>query len=217
MTELRVFLADDHAVVRAGLKALVEAEQDMVVVGEAADGLDACAQVAELNPDVVVMDLSMPLLTGAQATERIRRECPETRVLALTVHEDKAYIRQLLGAGASGYVLKRAAAEALIQAIRTVAAGKIYLDPEMVGKVVTGFARRSDEASPRVSAALSDREEAVARLTAAGNSNKEIAAQLELSVKTVETYRARAMEKLGLNSRTELVRHASRLGWLSEG
>ena len=101
MTELRVFLADDHAVVRAGLKALVEAEEDMVVVGEAADGLDACAQVAELNPDVVVMDLSMPLLTGAQATERIRRECPSTRVLALTVHEDKAYIRQLLGAGAS--------------------------------------------------------------------------------------------------------------------
>ena len=217
MAELRVFLADDHAVVRAGLKALVEAEEDMVVVGEAADGLDACAQVAELNPDVVVMDLSMPLLTGAQATERIRRECPSTRVLALTVHEDKAYIRQLLGAGASGYVLKRAAAEALIQVIRTVAAGKIYLDPEMVGKVVTGFVRRSDEASPRVSAALSDREEAVARLTAAGNSNKEIAAQLELSVKTVETYRARAMEKLGLNSRTELVRHASRLGWLSEG
>ena len=136
MAELRVFLADDHAVVREGLKALINAQPGMAVVGEAADGLDACERVPALRPDVVVMDVSMPGLTGSQATERLRRECPEVKVLALTVHEDKGYIRQLLAAGAAGYVLKRAAAEELIHAIRVVAAGGVYLDPTVAGKVV---------------------------------------------------------------------------------
>ena len=117
----------------------------MAVVGEAADGLDACEQVPALRPDVVVMDVSMPGLTGAQATERLRRECPQVKVLALTVHEDKGYLRQLLAAGAAGYVLKRAAAEELIHAIRVVAAGGVYLDPALAGKVVGGFVRRAAE------------------------------------------------------------------------
>jgi DNA-binding NarL/FixJ family response regulator len=216
--ELRVFLADDHAVVREGLKALINAQAGMAVVGEAADGLDACERVPELRPDVVVMDVSMPGLTGSQATERLRRECPQVKILALTVHEDKGYIRQLLAAGAAGYVLKRAAAEELIHAIRVVAAGGVYLDPTMAGKVVGGFVRRpSGESAPKSGGALSEREVEVARLTAAGYSNKEIAARLELSVKTVETYRARGMEKLGLKSRADLVRYAVQQGWLQDG
>src|SRR5689334_11532231 len=136
MADLRVFLVDDHAVVREGLKALINAEPGMTVVGEAADGETACEQVPLLAPDVTVMDVSMPGLTGAQATDRLRRNCPGVKVLTLTVHEDKGYLRQLLAAGAAGYVLKRAAAAELVRAIRVVAAGGVYLDPSLAGKVV---------------------------------------------------------------------------------
>ena len=215
--QIRVFLADDHAVVREGLKALINTQPGMVVVGEASDGLDACERVPKLRPDVVVMDVSMPGLTGSQATERLRHECPLVKILALTVHEDKGYIRQLLAAGAAGYVLKRAAAEELIHAIRVVASGGVYLDPTMAGKVVGGFVRRANETRHSSSTALSEREVEVAQLTAAGHSNKEIATRLELSVKTVETYRARAMEKLDLKSRADLVRYAVQQGWLQDG
>jgi DNA-binding NarL/FixJ family response regulator len=212
---LRVFLVDDHAVVREGLKALVNAHPGMTVVGEAADGSDACERVPSLKPDVVVMDVSMPGLTGSQATEWLLRNCPQVKVLALTVHEDKGYLRQLLSAGAAGYVLKRAAAEELVHAIRVVAAGGVYLDPSMAGKVVGGFVRRPGGGdAPK--GELSDREVEVVRLTAAGYSNKEIAARLDLSVKTVETYRARAMEKLGLTTRADLVRYAVQRGWLQD-
>lgn len=214
MSPLRVFLTDDHAVVRAGLTALVNAQPDMTVVGTAADGLTACRQIPQLQLHVVVMDVSMPGLTGSQATARLRAECPAVRVLALTVHEDKGYIRQLLAAGAAGYVLKRAAAEELIHAIRAVAAGGVYLDPSMAGKLVGGFVRKAADAAV---GELSERETEVAQRTAAGHTNKEIAAHLELSVKTVETYRARAMEKLGLRSRADLVRYAFQQGWLQDG
>lgn len=216
MAEIRVVLADDHAVVREGLKTLINAHPGMAVVGEAADGRRACELVAGLNPDVAVLDVSMPELTGCQATERLRRECPQVRVLALTVHEDRGYIRQLLAAGAAGYVLKRAAAEELVHAIRVVASGGTYLDPAVAGKVVGGFVRPPEAGDPRA-AELSEREAEVGRLTAAGYSNKEIAARLGLSIKTVETYRARAMEKLGLHSRVELVRYAVQQGWLQDG
>ena len=138
-------------------------------------------------------------------------------MLALTVHEDKGYLRQLLAAGAAGYVLKRAAAEELIHAIRVVAAGGVYLDPALAGKVVGGFVRRPPARAPPTGGELSEREAEVARLTAAGHSNKEIAARLELSVKTVETYKARSMEKLGLQSRADLVRYAVQQGWLQDG
>ncbi len=216
MTKLRVFLADDHAVVREGLKAMINAQAGMAVVGEASDGLTACEQVESLKPDVVVMDVSMPGLSGSQATTKLRKDCPSVRVLALTVHEDKGYIRQLLAAGAAGYVLKRAAPEELIHAIRAVASGGVYLDPSMAAKVVGGFVRKSAEGGlPK--GELSDRETEVAQRTAAGFSNKEIAAKLELSIKTVETYRARAMEKLGLHSRADLVRYAVQRGWLQDG
>jgi DNA-binding NarL/FixJ family response regulator len=215
MTEVRVFLADDHAVVREGLKALIASQPGMAVVGEAADGLAACELVPGVRPDVVVMDLSMPGLTGSQATERLQREFPSAKVLALTVHEDKGYLRQLLAAGAAGYVLKRAAADELVHAIRVVAAGGVYLDPALAGKVVGGFVRRSGgDDGPPAGADLSDREAAVIRLTAAGYAAKEIAAQLDLSAKTVETYKARALVKLGLESRADVVRYAAQRGWL---
>jgi DNA-binding NarL/FixJ family response regulator len=216
MAELRVFLADDHAVVREGLKALVNAQPDMEVMGEAADGEAACAAVLQLLPDVVVLDVSMPGLSGAGAAARMRQECPQVKVLALTVHEDRGYLRQLLEAGAVGYVLKRAAAEELIRAIRTVAAGGVYLDPAMAGKVVGGFVRKPSGKDVTVEGELSDRESTVVRLIAAGHSNKEIAGQLEISVKTVETYKTRSLEKLGLHSRADLVRYALQRGWLHE-
>jgi DNA-binding NarL/FixJ family response regulator len=214
MTSLRIFLADDHAVVREGLKSLIDAQPDMEVTGEAGDGNAACERVPELRPDVVVMDVSMPGMSGALATERLRQTCPQVKVLALTVHEDKGYLRQLLEAGAAGYVLKRAAAEELIRAIRTVAAGGVYLDPALAATVVGGFVRKPAGKGVPQGADLSDRETEVARLVAAGHSNKEIAGQLGLSVKTVETYKSRSLEKLGLRSRADLVRYAVGRGWL---
>jgi DNA-binding NarL/FixJ family response regulator len=212
--KLRVYLADDHAVVRAGLKALINAEPQMEVSGEAGDGRTACQEVQELQPDVVVMDVSMPQMNGAQATAQLKQVCPSVKVLALTVHEDKGYLRLLLEAGASGYMLKRAAAEELIHAIRTVAAGGVYLDPALAGKVVGSFVRPPAGRGAPESGDLSDREAEVVRLIAAGHSNKEIASRLGLSVKTVETYKARSMEKLGLDSRADLVRYAVQRGWL---
>jgi DNA-binding NarL/FixJ family response regulator len=213
MAELRIFLADDHAVVREGLRSLVNGAPGMVVCGDAADGLAACEQIERLLPDVAVMDVSMPVLGGAEATARLKRSCPQVKVLALTVHEDRGYLHRLLEAGACGYVLKRAAAEELIHAIRAVAAGGTYLDPAIAGKVVGGFVRPR----PAEGGELSEREIEVVRLTAAGHSNKEIAAQLELSVKTVESYKARSLEKLGLHSRADLVRYALQRGWLRDG
>ena len=213
---VRVVLADDHAVVREGLKALVNAQPDMRVVGEAADGEAAWGTAKELLPDVLVIDLSMPLLGGAEATKRVRRDCPGVKVLALTVHEERLYLTQLLRAGASGYVLKRAAAAELVRAIRTVAAGGTYLDPAVAGALVDGYLESQDVAEPPPHEALSDREREVLMQIAKGYSNKEIAAGLGLSVKTVETYKARVAEKLGLRTRVDIVRYAAAQGWLVE-
>lgn len=216
MKKLRLLLADDHAVIREGLKLLVNAQPDMEVIGEAGDGHEAWQRAKELQPDVVVMDISMPECNGAQATEHLASACPEIKVLALTLYEDEEYLRQLLQAGASGYVLKRAAAEDLTQAIRTVAAGGVYLDPRMAGKVVGGYiGKPSPEDEPR-RGDLSERETEVLCLIAQGYSNKETAAKLHISVKTVETYKTRLMEKLKFHSRVDLVRYALQQGWLRE-
>jgi DNA-binding NarL/FixJ family response regulator len=216
MAKLRIVLADDHNVVREGLKALVNAQEDMEVVGEAADGRTACQRALELEPDVVVMDVSMPELNGAMATAQLKQARPGIRVVALTVHEDKTYLKQLLEAGASGYVLKRAVADELIRAIRTVAGGGTYLDPVVAGKVVGGFVHGTPAAGESRGHELSDREEEVLRLMAKGHTNKDIAARLDISVKTVETYKTRSMEKLGLGSRVEIVKYAVGRGWLAE-
>jgi DNA-binding NarL/FixJ family response regulator len=216
VSQLRIFLADDHPVVREGLKTLINSQSEMIVVGEAADGEQACQQVPKLKPDVVIMDVSMPGLTGSQATAKLRQDCPTAKIVVLTVHEDKGYVRQLLTAGAAGYVLKRAAPAELIQAIRSVAAGGTYIDPVMATKVMVSFVRKPSQSGLPITE-LSDREADVAKQTAAGYSNKEIAAKLELSIKTVETYRARAMDKLGLQGRASLVRYAVQQGWLMSG
>ncbi len=216
MSKLRVFLADDHMVVREGLKSLVNAQPDMHVVGEAAGGDAAWRAASRLVPDVVVMDVSMPDMSGAEATERLKRECPQVKVLALTVFEDKGYVRQMLGAGASGYVLKRAVMDELVRAIRTVAAGGSYVDPTLAAGLVSSFFNQ-DTAEGRAPAdELSERESQVLRLIAWGYSNKEIGWKLSISAKTVDTYKLRLMEKLGLRSRTDIVRYAMRHGLLQE-
>ena len=210
MAKLRVYLADDHAVVREGIKSLLVAQPDLEVIGEASDGRTALEEATVLRPDVFVTDVSMPSLGGAEVVEGLLRCCPSTKIVALTVHEDRGYLRRLLEAGAKGYLLKRSAADELVRAVRTVAAGETYLDPALVGKVVGEFSGKA-VAPP---SELSDREEEVIRLIAAGYTNKEIAAQIGVGIKSVETYKARALEKLGFDSRVELVRYAVEQGWL---
>lgn len=213
---LRVVLADDHPIVREGLRLLLNSESDMEVVGEANDGEEACRLAGQLNPDVLVIDLSMPVVDGAEATARVKRTCPDVRVLALTVHEERLYVTQLFRAGASGFVLKRTAASELVRAVRVVAGGGTYIDPSIATAAVDRYLDRAPEEEAGGRRALSEREQAVLARVAAGFSNKEIAAALGLSIKTVETYKARAAEKLGLRSRVDIVRHAFRLGWLDD-
>lgn len=217
VTGIRVVLTDDHELVRTGLRALIDSSPDLEVVGEADNGHDAIARVQELQPDVVVMDLSMPGLDGASATERIVRECPNVRVIALTAHEDRAHLTRLLQAGASGYLLKRGAADEMVRAIRTVASGGTYVDPVLAGTLLRRSVQPFRAPPETPSEPLSEREEAVLRRVAWGESNKEIAASLGISTKTVETYRARIADKLGLRSRTDIVRFALQKGWLAEG
>jgi DNA-binding NarL/FixJ family response regulator len=215
---LRVVLADDHAVVREGLKALINAQPDMRVVGEAENGEAAWRAARELAPDVLVMDLSMPTLGGTEATALVRRDCPDVKILALTVHEERLYLTALLRAGASGYVLKRAAPAELVRAVRTVARGGTYIDPSVASTIVEGYldAQDATEQTAAATTALSDREREVIVRIAQGFSNKEIAAELGLSVKTVETYKARVAEKLELRTRVDIVRYAAQQGWLGE-
>src|SRR4051812_7585581 len=214
MENLRVYLTDDHPVVLAGLKALVNSQPDMTVIGEAVDGQVAVGEIQMLLPDVAIMDISMPLLNGVQATRQLKQVCPKVRVVALTIHEDHGYLRQVLEAGASGFVLKRAAADELIRAIWTVARGGVYLDPMLTGKVLGTLVRRPSAQEVPQATNVSDREEEVLKLIAQGHSNKEIAAHLSISVKTVKTYKARSLEKLGLRSRADIVRYALTENWL---
>lgn len=211
---IRVVLADDHAIVREGLKALVNAEPDMEVVGEAADGDAAYHMTCELRPEVLIVDLSMPEGGGAAAAERVRAECADVKVIALTVHEEPQYVGRLLAAGATGYVLKRAAAADLVRAVRAVALGDTYIDPSIAHTIVSGFLE-AEAASPAVQDdGLSERERDVLVRIAQGFSNKEIAAALGLSVKTVESYKSRVAEKLELRTRVDIVRYAAARGWL---
>jgi DNA-binding NarL/FixJ family response regulator len=203
-------------VVREGLKSLVNAQPDMHVVGEADNGRAAWQRVVELKPDVVVMDVSMPEMSGAEATERLRRECPQVKVLALTFYEDRSYLRQMVEAGATGYVLKRAVMEELVHAVRTVAAGGSYLDQSLANKVVSSYFNQNPSDGKAAGGDLSERESQVLRLIAWGYSNKEIGWKLNISVKTVDTYKLRLMEKLNLRSRTDIVRYALRRGLLQD-
>lgn len=211
MGKVRILLVDDHAIVREGLKSVLRGHPEFEVAGEAEDGPTAVARVVELDPDVVLLDVSMPGMNGAEVTARLLADRPDRRVLILTVHEDRGYLRALLGAGAVGYLLKRATADELLQAIRAVAGGGTYIDPSLAGNVVGSYVGKPAAAT----AELSEREVEVVRLITSGYSNKEIAARLNLSVKTVETYKARSMEKLGIRTRVGLVRYAAERGWLA--
>ncbi len=213
MKQIRVFLAEDQTILRQSLRALIASEPDLEVVGEAGDGEEVVRLVKSLRPNIVVMDISMPKLDGVDATRAIKQACPEVKVLALTVHETRGQIRRMLQTGASGYMVKRSAAEELIQALRAVAVKGVYLDPIVTERLVGG-AQAPGIAKPS-GEKLSDREAEVLRLIALGYANKEIADQLRLSVKTVETFKARSMEKLGLRSRVDIVRHAMDRGWLA--
>jgi DNA-binding NarL/FixJ family response regulator len=210
MSVIRIVIADDHAIVRGGLAALLNGTPGMQVDGEAANGVEACRLAAELAPDVVIMDMSMPLMDGIAATSQIRAETPGVHVLALTMHEDRRHLEAALEAGAAGYMLKRADPAELLRAIRSVAAGRTYVDPELGGSVLQ---RRQAPAGGPLP--LSRREEEVLRRTAWGASNKDMAEELGISTKTVETYKARITEKLGLRSRADMVRYAVEHGWLS--
>ncbi len=213
---LRVFLADDHEMIREGLKMLIKEHADIEVIGEADSGRAAWQQIKQLQPDIVVTDISMRDMNGAQLTKRLKQEYPHIKVIALTGFEDQNYLRQLLQAGVSGYVLKRVAAKELINAIRIVANGGFYLEPSLASRVVEGYIGRQSNTSINPGGDLSEREEEVLRRIALGYSNKEIAAQLDISVKTVETYKTRLMEKLDLHSRVDIVRYALQQGWLQK-
>ena len=215
LEKLRILLVDDHTVLREGLALLINSQPDMEVVRQAGDGEDAVRAAHDGNPDVVVMDISMPNLNGIQATRKIRQTIPAARVLALTRHNDSSYLRQMIEAGASGYVLKKTAAQELILALRTVAAGRTYYDQELAGRFVGSFVGGYRQAV-RPQPELSDREADVLRYVAWGYSNKEVAAKLGISVKTVEYYRARVAEKLNLQDRAEMVKYALRQGWLHD-
>jgi DNA-binding NarL/FixJ family response regulator len=212
MNALRVFLVDDHAVVREGLKKLINDHAGMTVVGEAEDGRNACHEVLRLHPDITIMDISMPMMNGVEATRRLKSLCPETKILALTVHEDLSYLNEIMQAGASGYALKRAAGGELIHALSTVASGGTYLDPNLASKVVSSAIKAEPERTNTT--ALSIRETDVVRLIAEGHSNKEIATRLHISDKSVETYKARAMAKLGFRGRADIVSYSLEKGWL---
>ena len=214
MSRIRVTLADDHPVVLAGMKALLDSADDIVVVDEATDGLTAVESVKTHNPDIAILDISMPELSGLEVAHKLATERPDVRLLALTVHEDRAYVQPMMQAGARGYLLKRSAAEELIRAIRAIAGGGIYLDPSVAEKALPGSAEpptaRSDAAE------LGPRETEVLQLIAQGFSNKEIAGRLDVSVKTVETHKARALEKLGLRTRSDIVRYGAARRWLDD-
>ena len=212
---LRILLADDHVTMRHGLKLLIDSQVDMKVVSEASDGQAAIASAAVLKPDVVVMDISMPGTNGLTATRALRQQQPAIAIVTLTRHSDDAYVHELLRAGVSGYVLKQSAPNELLQAIRAAARGGQYLDSTLTARVTAQVIGRADKVRKR-GGTLSDRESDVLRLIASGYSNKEIAGQLSLSVKTVEAHKANAMRKLGLAGRIDIVNYAILQGWLNK-
>jgi two-component system response regulator NreC len=215
MTKTRILLADDHSVLRSGLKMLLNAQDDLSVVGEATNGQEALSATRDLAPDLLILDITMPKTDGLQVLRQVKRAHPNVRVLVLTMHEEEGYLRRALGAGAAGYCPKSAADAELISAIRAVMRGNVYIHPSHA-KILIDKMLPSAHASPASSAELSERERAVLKLVALGHTNQDIANQLSLSVKTVESYRARGMEKLGLTSRAALVRYAIQEGWMVE-
>ena len=216
MNKLRIILAEDHETIRDGLKLLVNSRADMEVVGEADNGRTALQLAEEFSPDVVVMDISMPELNGLQATKKLKDKSPQVKVLILTRHSEPGYLQELLQAGAGGYVLKQSKSEELIRAILAVAAGQTYLDPAITERAVTQLRESGQVARGVPNANLTAREADVLRLIALGYVNKEVAARLNLSIKTVEAHKSNAMNKMGMKSRVDIVRYAMLQDWLQD-
>lgn len=219
---IRLVLADDHAVVRAGTRELLEQQSDLNIVGEASDGEEAVRLAHELQPDVIVMDVRMPKMTGVEATRRIKAECPDVKVLVLTAHDDDEYVFALLQAGANGYLMKTAEIEELVKAIRTVAGGQSTLAPTIAGKVVAQFTSGKTLPEALTNAqdryeGLTDRELGILKLVGKGLSNKQIGKNLYISDRTVQAHLSNIFSKLGVSSRTEAVMYAVRQGWITTG
>ena len=204
---MRVLIADDHGIVRSGVKLLLERQPDIEVIAEAEDGVDAVEKTLEHRPDVVVLDVSMPRMTGLQATHEIKQQAPETQVLILSMHDDERYLFEALRAGAAGYVLKRAADQDLVDAVRAAGRGEPFLTASAQQTLIRDFLDRDSEPQE-----LTPREQEIVKLIAEAHTNKEIAEILHLSEKTVESHRARVLQKLGMRDRVELVRYAIRRG-----
>ncbi|MFQ5996650.1 MAG: response regulator [Dehalococcoidales bacterium] len=216
MNKIKILLADDHAVLRAGLKTLFNAQPDIEVIAEAADGEETVRKSLKVAPDIVLMDITMPKLSGLEATREIKRQNPAIKVLVLTMHEDESYLYQTLRAGASGYVPKKAADTELLTAIRATYRGEYFIHSSMTAGLVAELCNREvfNPVASQEQDRLSHREREVLQLLAVGHTNQQIADKLYLSVKTVETYKARIKEKLGLQGRAELVRYAIQTGLL---
>lgn len=215
MDVIRILLAEDHELVRAGLRLLIESQPGFAVVCEAGDGLIALEEIARHHPDIVILDLSMPRLNGIELMSRLQSLSDRPKVITLTANEDPAYLRQLFQLGVSGYLLKRSAADELIRAIRTVAAGDRFLGANLIDVMVDQFAVTAPPILSGGTENLTDRESAVLKMIASGMTNKEVSARLDISIKTVETYKSRAMQKLQLRGRTDIVRYAVSHGWLT--
>ncbi len=215
MTKIKVLVADDHTIVREGVRILLEAQPDIEVVGEAANGQEAVAQVRALQPDVVLIDIAMPVLNGLEATRVIKRDYPQIHVIGLTMYESDEYFFQLLNAGASGYVLKKAASADLLAAIRAVYAGDVFLYPSVARRLVSDYLTRVKSGEEQNSYdGLTAREREVLKMIAEGHTNQVIADKLVISPSTVQTHRTRIMQRLNLHSRAELIQYARRKGLL---
>ncbi len=213
----RILLADDHAVLRSGLRLLLTSQNEFEIVGEASSGMETLSLAEQLQPDLILLDLSMPALGGLDALPTLRKLVPLARVLILTMHDDPQYLRQALKNGASGYVLKKAADAELLSAMRAVLRGEVYVHPSMTRILLEDMLPDSQSANRENAwGSLSEREQEALKLVALGHTSAEIAEQLKLSAKTVETYRARGMEKLGLRTRAALVRFALQNGLIKD-
>jgi two-component system response regulator NreC len=217
MSKIRLLLVDDHEIVRAGLRMLFQAEKDMEIVGEAGSGEEALRAVRELKPDVVLMDVVMLGMNGIEATRRIKEAAPEVAVLALTMHEDEQYFFEMLSAGASGYVPKRAAPDDLVSAIRAVSQGNVFLYPTLAKALVKDFLQRAESGAATPAEELTPREREVLTCIAEGLTNREIAETLVISAKTVDRHRENIMRKLNLHNRVELVKYAIEKGLITVG
>ncbi len=213
---IRILIADDHAVLRAGLRMLINAQTDMKAVGEAESALQTLEQIHRLNPDLVLLDISMPDGGGLRVLWELQNSDDSPHVLILTMHEEEEYLREALRLGAAGYIVKTAADQELLSAIRTVMQDNVYIHPSMTRMLLDNLLPTNESLTQDPWETLSEREQQVIRLVAMGYTNREIATRLYLSVKTVETYRARAMEKLGFHNRAQLVQYAARRGLLNE-